>query len=93
MSIYIYIFSAHVQKPSNAMYAIVLFNFKKRQKVKTKYLVPMGGAVPRPELAVSIYAELHIAIYSAIRQVVFPFNPISLRTAKTLAILSFIGLK
>ena len=54
MSIYILFFSAHVQKPSNAMYAIVLFNFKKRQKVKTKYLVPMGGAVPRPELAVSI---------------------------------------
>ena len=46
-------FSAHVQKPSNAMYAVVMFNFKKRQKVKTKYLIPIGGAVPRPELAVS----------------------------------------
>ena len=51
---FIFHISAHVQKPSNAMYAVVLFNFKKRQKVKTKYLVPIGGAVPRPELAVSM---------------------------------------
>ena len=47
------LFSAHVQKPSNAMYAIVMFNFKKRQKVRTQFLIPIGGAVPRPELAVS----------------------------------------
>ena len=54
------------------MYAIVMFNFKKRQKVRTSFLIPMGGAVPRPELAVSIFS-LHagkffliFAVYSCV---------------------------
>ena len=44
------------------MYAIVMFNFKKRQKVRTSFLIPMGGAVPRPELAVSINIFLYVRV-------------------------------
>ncbi|XP_060565931.1 uncharacterized protein LOC132724963 isoform X3 [Ruditapes philippinarum] len=36
---------------AEATYAVVNFNNKKRQKVRTQMIIPMSGAIPRPELA------------------------------------------
>jgi hypothetical protein len=45
-------FSGSVGHTAEATYAVVNFNNKKRQKVRTQMIIPMSGAIPRPELAV-----------------------------------------
>lgn len=41
----------HVSHAAEAIYAIVTFDSGKKQKIRTQMIIPMGGAIPRPELA------------------------------------------
>lgn len=44
-------YPGHVSHTAESAFAIVNFNYHKRQKVRTQMIIPMSGAIPRPELA------------------------------------------
>lgn len=53
-------YPGHVGKTSNTTYALVTFNFDKKQKVSTRNIIPLGGAVPRPELGMGDFALVQV---------------------------------
>lgn len=59
------VFLGHVSHTPESAYAVVKFSYQKCQKVRTQMIIPMSGAVPRPELAVctSTFVIIYHTIY------------------------------
>ncbi|KAL4230600.1 Von Willebrand factor A [Mactra antiquata] len=53
-------YSGTVNKTPDSTFAIVTFNNKKQQKVRTQMIIPMSGAIARPELATGDFVLVRV---------------------------------
>ena len=45
--------SGYVTGTPDSLFAVVNFKFQKKERVRTRMIIPMGGAIATPELRVS----------------------------------------